>query len=170
MTTVVAVERSDRVIIGADSQVTAGSQKQTLETGKIVKKGEYTLAVAGRVRLLQALRHADLPAIETWDIDHHISEVFAPRLAEISKKIELDPAESIVLVVVRRRVYVVYGDGTYVRNTNGVYAIGSGATYALGVLSGIDHLPAVTDVERALHVASQNDIGTSGPFTISTVF
>lgn len=168
MTTIVAVETPSAVIIGCDSQATMGGQRSVMDMSKVIVKGPYVFGVAGRLRMAQALRHASLPPIELEDTDEHVSEVLAPALKELANRAELEPHDSIVLAVIRRRVYLLTGDGTYMRNTTGHYAIGSGSDYALGALAGLESVN-VSDVERALKAAANYDIGTAAPFKISVI-
>lgn len=170
MTTIVAVENETHALFGSDSQVTAGSQKSSLEAGKIFKNGEYTIAVAGRLRMLQALKHANLPKIpkDAWDIDQFVSSTLGPAIAQIEKDAGCD-GDSQYLVAVRTRIYNIHGDGTYLRNPSKHYAIGSGSDYALGSLYGLSGEPTQQDVKTALRAAAKHDLGTSGPFFITEV-
>lgn len=170
MTTIVAVENSDHVLIGSDSQVSAGFQKSRLEEGKIIKNGGYTIAVAGRLRMLQALKHATLPVIprEAWDVDEFVSTTLAPAISALEKSIECE-SDSQYLFVIRGRVYNIHGDGTYLRDPSGKYSIGSGSDYALGALFGVEGETTQQDVRQALRAAARHDMGTSGPFFVSKV-
>lgn len=171
MTTIVAVENKTHAIFGCDSQVTAGYQKTTLEGGKIIRNGEYRIAVAGRLRMLQALKHATLPEIsaDEWDIDAFVSTTLGPAIAEVEKNVNCEPGESDYLVILRGRIYNIHGDGTYSRNPSKQYSIGSGSHYALGYLHGIRGEATRDDVEQALRAAATHDLGTSAPFLVEKV-
>lgn len=168
MTTIIAIEQKDRVIFGSDSQATMGLQQTPIESGKVFTRGDYTIAAAGTLQLLQVLKHAELPRVEDADIDRHVSTVFIPTLHSLLAEAELKPEEAgLLLMAVKRRVYLIVG-GTYLRNASGVYAIGSGSTYALGALAHVSN-PGYKDIEHALKVAAKYDIGTSGPFKVSFI-
>lgn len=171
MTTIVAVENKGHVLIGCDSQVTAGNQKMTLEGGKIIRNGDYLIAVAGRLRMLQAMRHATLPTlgVDSTDIDAFVSLELGPAIAQVEMSVGCVPGESEYLFVVKGRIYSIYGDGTYTRNPSKHYSIGSGSPYALGALYSLRSEASRDDVERALQAAATHDIGTSAPFLVEKV-
>lgn len=172
MTTIIAVENSDHVLIGCDSQVTSGAEKTSLTGGKIVTNGEYTIAVAGRLRMLQAIQYAKLPmvpiGISGSQLDEFVSTKLGPAVAKAEKKFDCE-GQSLYIFVIRGRVYNVAGDGCFIRSQENVYSIGSGSSYALGSLLGVDGEPAASDVLTALGVASMQDIYTRGPFNIRKV-
>lgn len=171
MTTIVAVENKTHVLFGCDSQVSAGRQKSTLEGGKIIRNGDYRIAVAGRLRMLQALKHATLPEMpaDAWDVDAFVSTTLGPAIAEVEESVNCEPGESDYLVILRGRVYNIHGDGTYSRSPSKQYSIGSGSHYALGYLHGIHGEATRRDVEQALNAAATHDIGTSAPFLVEKV-
>lgn len=168
MTTIVAVENRDHILIGSDTQITAGYQSHGTESAKVFTNGEYTFGVAGRFRMLQAVKHARLPKIpeDLEDVDAFVSTILGPFINRLEKDAKCDPFESVYMTIIRGRIYLIDGDGTYVRNQKGIYSVGSGSTYALGALSNLEREPTEADVLRALRAAEYNDIGTSGPFHI----
>jgi len=120
--------------------------------------------------MLQALKHADLPEVpkgET-DIDKFVSRVLGPFVSKLEKEVDCK-GEGVYLFVLRNRVYLISGDGTYLRNSSKRYSIGSGSSYALGALYGIEGQPTKEDVFRALRAAAKNDVGTSSPFHVEKV-
>lgn len=170
MTTIVAVENDHKVLIGSDSQVTAGYQKGSLPYGKIFTNGPYTIAAAGRLRFLQALEHMELPEPGSLSLDRFMSTVFGPTVHAAANKIAAGAAEeSVAVVVIHRQVYVLHGDGSVIRNNRGHYSIGSGSEYALGSLSHIEGDATKDDILRALRAAAQYDIATSGPFWVREI-
>lgn len=170
MTTIVAVENSDHVLIGCDSQATMGRMKQSLPGGKIFTNGEYTIAVAGRFRLLQLMAKVELPPTTSDSLDYHMAHVFSPAVAEQINAISPDLlSESLMLVVVKRQVFLITPDGSAIQNNRGHYSIGSGSDYALGSLARYTGDITERQVLAALEAASNYDIGTSGPFHVSRV-
>lgn len=171
MTTIVAVENDGHVLIGSDTQVTSGYQKESLGASKVVTNGEYFVAVAGRLRMLQEIRHADLPAIPEdvhgASTDRFVNRVLCPFVQKLEKFANCEN-ESHYLFILRNRVYFIGGDGTYMRNSSGAYAIGSGSPYALGALTGLTSYTK-DDIARALLAAANNDVFTAAPFNINKV-
>lgn len=166
MTTIVAVERNDRVIFGSDSQVTMGSAKAPLADAKFFTNGEYVLGVAGYFEMLSALQSTVLPEPD-GDLDLFMSQVFSPFVAALETDRGMKSGSSLAIVSVRGRVYLQHMGVAPIRYSSGVYSIGSGSHYALGSLSVVKR-PTERDVKRALISASQNDIGTGGPFHVRT--
>lgn len=169
MTTIVAVERNDRVIFGSDSQVTFGHQKAPLADAKFFTNGEYILGVAGYFEMLNILQNKELPDPEGSgaDLDNFMSQVFSPHIAQLEVDGGMKQGSSVAIVSVRGRVYLAYLGQAPIRYNGGVYSVGSGSTFALGSLSTVKR-PTERDVKRALLSASQNDIGTGGPFHVQT--
>lgn len=169
MTTIIAVETPNGVIFGSDSQSTMGHQKETLESGKIFTQGEYTIAVAGRARYMQVLKHTTLPRVRTEDIDQHVGGVLMPRLGRLETAADMKPGESIMILAVRGRAYLIIPSDSYERNASGIYGIGSGSEYALGYLASVPGTPTQADVLNSLEVAAKFDAYTSAPFKVVTV-
>lgn len=172
MTTIIAVENSDHVLIGCDSQATSGYESNTLEGGKIVTNGEYVIGVAGRLRMLQGIQYAKLPDIPSGisgsDLDDFVSTKLGPAIQKTEKRLDC-AQQSIYLFVVRGRVYTLMGDGAFLHAPEKVSSVGSGSSYALGSLLSVAGEPKEGDVRKALEAASRKDIHTSGPFRVLRV-
>lgn len=179
MTTVIAVQKSDHVILASDSQATKGSQRVRMEDGKIRTNGEYTFSVAGLYSMIGALENADFPPVDdSVPLRKFVSMQVAPLIRRIEKR-ELKntgaPPEfqhmmqSTVVLVVRGQVFEIDNGVIGPKVQSGVYVTGSGSYYALGALSGVVS-PSERDVYRALTVASSNDVGTSAPFMVKKVY
>lgn len=177
MTTIVAVERNDRVIFGSDTQATSGSTKKAMKGGKILESGPYVFGLAGLADMIHELHFTDLPPLETDDVARHMHDVFAPYVSEVQnnlfEKLGI-PAQyqrdygSHLLVAVNGSVFDLRIGGKPYQHEDGKYAIGSGSVFALGALAPVKN-PGPRDVARALAAAAHNDIYTSGPFKIKTV-
>ena len=57
-------------------------------------------------------------------------------------------------------VFEIGNDYTVTLNSEGIYGVGNGHQFAIGALS------AGASVEKALEIAANNDVYTSGPFQI----
>ena len=157
MTTIVAVEYEDHVVISADSRVSSGS---TYEEGmtKVIFNGNLTFAVSGALLTLQNLQYADLPEPHEheWDFDKYVATELIPAIASVCDPDTLP--HSTILAVVAGRVYSL-DQGTWFRSKDGVYAIGSGSAFAYGALS------AGAPEDEAVHIAGLYDKGTGGEVT-----
>lgn len=169
MTTIIAVQNSNHVIMGSDSQVTSGYEKSSLPQGKIFSNGDYTFGAAGRFRLLQMLQHMDLPSPDGGSLERFMAVDLVPHIERAAKEQSAGFHESAILVAINGSVFEISGDGSVLQSGDGVYSIGSGSTYAKGSLSAVDGEPNVNDVRKALEAAARRDVGTSGPFFIRKI-
>ena len=169
MTTIVAIEGRGKVTIAADSRVT-GSSINDGWVQKIVQNGDFTFAAAGHLRAIQVLEFAHLPqppaTNEDGAIVRFVSVELVPAIVTAFSTAKADDAknQSVLLAIVRGRVYDIYGgDGAWVRSPRGLYALGSGSRYALGALE------AGATAEQAIKIASLYDWGTNGTVTVKEV-
>lgn len=167
MTTIVAIEKRDHVVIGWDTQTTAGNE--TWQSDKVFAVGDdLVIGASGPTFVGQLLRCMKPPALDTWDVDRWMTRQFAPAFAD-----ELDRYKLLcgtppswggrALVVARGRVYLVHSDLSWSRRPSGLYAIGSGADYALGAMT------VGADAHAALEAAALYDPGTSAPLRVAVV-
>lgn len=159
MTTIVAVERNDKVTFAADSRV-SGYQINDNWVSKIAQNGPYTLAAAGYLRAIQILQYAKLPdPPKTEDpamIDRFVTQEVVPAIKDAFKD-DSDTKDNTMLLAVSGRVYQVWTDsGSWVRNADGNYSIGSGSDIALGALA------AGAKPAEAVAIAARYDSGTGG--------
>jgi len=168
MTTIIAVETKKTVIVGTDTQSTSYKKSNYPESeGKIVQNGPYVLASAGRARMNQELKYADLPEPPTDPalLERFMATDFIDTLKELTEKAGCQLGENVYIVVVGGRVFEYNVDFNLAKSSNGVYTIGSGSSWAEGYLAGLDKI-TVRDVESALKAAAKNDPYSSGPFRI----
>lgn len=163
MTTVVFVERKDRIEIAFDSKVSAGYAVEELEQKKAFKVGPVTFGVAGSLGFLNALASQNIPQFQTTmskqETDRWVQRVMLPLIKRAAT--EYSPMtqvtghmHSVVLAAVNGYVYDIGPDFAWVRNTSGIYAVGSGAEYAKGAVSG------GATARQAVEVAIRHDAGS----------
>lgn len=166
MTTIIAVETKNGVIMGSDSQMTGGGAKTSLADGKVFRNGGYAIAVCGRARAIQAFKYAELPELLPGeDLDRFMSTSFVNAVAEVYESAGLEPDSGEILVAYKGRVFHYRADMTVLRDATGIYTTGSGGDWARAYLTGLDKI-TVRGVESALKVAAKNDAFSSGPFHI----
>ena len=158
MTTIVAIQGDDWVLVATDSRISSfdgsgmATQSSTLSAGtsKVAQNGKYLLGAAGDVRAINLLHHAlqppaPPPNLAGRKLDAFITTRFIPAMRECFEthgyatpdnddKQHIAEHASTVLVVVNAHAYVVDGDYSWATDTSGIYAIGSGAAYALGAI------------------------------------
>lgn len=168
MTTIVAVQKKNRVLLGHDSQATRqNGQKTKMRDGKLIQNGPYTFAVTGYADFIPLLEDADLPAPE-GDLRKFVRRVLAPELGRIEKE-HYGSYSNALLIVVGGEVFSYRGAQIDIAGAEGVYALGSGGSYAENYLLSLRRPILSADVRRALVVASNRDAYTSGPFTVKEV-
>jgi ATP-dependent protease HslVU (ClpYQ) peptidase subunit len=158
VTTILAIQGEDWVVVATDSRVSSfdGSgnafQNTTLTaaTSKVAQNGKYLLGAAGDIRAINLIHHAlqpptPPPAMTGRKLDAFITTKFIPCLRECFEthgyatpdnddKEHIAEQGSTILVVVNATTYVIDGDYSWTSDNQGIYALGSGSSYALGAL------------------------------------
>lgn len=171
MTTIVAAEIKEKkkrsVVFASDSQVSYGARKERLPDGKIIRNGDIVFGFAGSVRVLNVLKHADLPKppksnkradVERWAIKKLIPAMRHALRHEEAVEFqngEVDIASNL-LVSVNKRLFEISSNFAFTTNDARVYSVGSGSSYALGALA------AGAEPEAAIRVAAYFDAFTGG--------
>lgn len=195
MTTILAVQGDDFVVVGADSQISSfddngyATQMGLLasDQSKVQIAGRFLLGVAGDVRAINIIQHAFTPPsigkrVSGRNLDRFITKEFIP---ELRKRLETEgyatskdgsrdssPTEATVVVAINAVVFVVDSDFGWTRNDSGIFGVGTGSTYGLGALAmgargrSMSEGDAIRLVKKALRVAEQFDPFTGGPFRV----
>ena len=153
MTTIVAQEFEDKVLIAFDDKVSGADTSTTVDKVYVNESADIVLGVSGLLSVSQTLRYAKLPRLaeDDWDVDRYVTRKLIPAL---SRRAGEDIEACTVLAVVRGRVYEIASD-CWTRNGSGEYAIGSGGRYALGALA------AGAPIDEAVQIAGDLDQFTS---------
>lgn len=177
MTTIAGYQGEGFAILGADSQITDGDKRiLSPSTPKIVKVGKYLLAVSGDCRPGDILMYSWKPPL--YDGTNPVvfmGRKIIPSMIKAFKEQGYDYTKEgtsySYLLAFAGNIFEV-GDGLSISQChNHIYGIGSGSPYALGHLRGsIGNLSSVAtakkELTKALEIASEFDINTSGPFQI----
>lgn len=174
MTTIIAVQGKNKVVFGADSQVTGGSgrvQRHNQMT-KITERGLYLIAGSGECAPCDIAQHIWKPPTplktEWGDIYHFMVAKVVPSLKACFKEQEYkwdkddDETKFNFLIALGGQVFEIADDMSVTLDSTGFYGVGSGSPYAIGALE------AGATVERALEIAAKNDAYTSSPFLYFT--
>ena len=177
MTAIIGLVDGSDVWLAGDSTVSIGDNlRYALADGKIVRKGEMLIGVAGSIHALNAVRHGLVlaPQLKGIDDDRYIIREVAGQIrallaaGEDNDNDDLDSDNECNLVVAYRgKLYVTYGDLDFIRVTLPYVAIGSGTAFALGALAA---QKSVINPENRLHIALEvaaafcSSVGA--PFTV----
>lgn len=171
MTTIVGVCKNGNVTLGADSQVTDGSRRNTHpQMVKITNRNGYLIAGSGDSQPCDILQHIFLPPVPTSqerkDLYHFMITTFVPAMRECLEENgwKADPNDKEggfnMLIAFDGELFDIGDDFSVILNADGIYGVGVGAQWAMGALY------AGASVEKALEIASHNDVYTSPPFQI----
>ena len=171
MTTIVGVCKNGNVTMGADSQVSDGDRPNNHpKMEKITKNNGYLIAGSGDSAPCDILQHMFVPpvpnATEKKDLYRFMITKFVPAMKEAldengwkQDKSDSDSGFN-MLVAYDGEMFDIGDDFSVLLNSDGIYGVGNGSKFAIGALY------AGVSVEKALEIASNNDIYTSGPYQI----
>ena len=171
MTTIVGVCRNGNVILGADSQVTDNDRPNMHKRmEKITKNNGYLIAGSGDSTPCDILQNMFIPPVPTVnerkDLYLFMITKFVPSMREALEdggwKKDQDDKDSgfNFLIAFDGEMFDIGDDFSVLLNGDGIYGVGNGSKFAIGALY------AGATVEKALEIAANNDIYTSGPFQI----
>jgi len=171
MTTIVAVVKNGNVTMGADSQVSDGSRpNKHPQMEKITKNNGWLIAGSGDSTPCDILQHIFIPPVPTAkereDLYKFMIVKFIPAMRESleengwKKDSEDKDSGFSMLFAYNGEVFDIGNDFSVLLNSDGIYGVGNGSQFAIGALY------AGASVEKALEIAANNDIYTSGPFQI----
>ena len=169
MTTIVAIQYEDQVVIGADSQVTATRKFSHPRMVKVSERGQYLIAGAGLSSACDIAQHIWIPPKPTVedrkDLYHFMIAKVVPSLKQCFKdndfRLEGDKDEETrfaFLIAIGGEVFDLADDFAISLDDSGHYSIGSGSSLALGALA------HGATIEEALEIAAKKDPYTSAPF------
>jgi ATP-dependent protease HslVU (ClpYQ) peptidase subunit len=170
MTTIIGTVKNGNLTLGADSQVTDGDRKNNhVIMEKITKSNGYLIAGSGDSLPCDILQHIFVPPIpnatEKKDLYKFMITKFVPAMREALdengyKPHPGDDSTFSMLIAYDGEMFDIGDDFSVCLNNDGIYGVGNGSKFAIGALY------AGASVEKALEIAAQNDIYTSGPFQI----
>jgi ATP-dependent protease HslVU (ClpYQ) peptidase subunit len=170
MTTIVGTCKNGQVILGADSQVTDGDRRNnSLKMEKITNNNGYLIAGSGDATPCDILQHIFIPPVPTVaerkNLYKFMITKFVPAMRDALEEAgyKADPKDDSgfsMLIAFDGELFDIGDDFSVLLNDTGIYGVGNGSKYAIGALY------AGATVEKALQIAADNDIYTSGPFQI----
>ena len=171
MTTIVATCKNGNVVMGADAQVSDGARpNRHPKMEKITKNNGWLIAGSGDSQPCDVIQHIFIPPVpsakERENLYKFMITKFVPAMRECLDEngYKPDPNDKeqsfSMLFAFDGEVFDIGDDFSVMLNSDGIYGVGNGSQFAIGALY------AGTSVEKALEIASNNDIYTSGPFQI----
>ena len=168
-TTILAVRKDGRVVLGGDGQVSIGSSVLKANATKVraLKGGKVLAGFAGSV--------ADsLTLFEKFEekLDRYPANL--PRASvELAKDWRSDRIlrrlEALLLVADLQHTFLISGGGELIEGDDGILAIGSGGDFALAAaraLAGVPALSAKEICQRSLEIAADICVFTNRSITI----
>lgn len=186
MTTLAAYQGDGWAVIGADSRASdEDGRVMDLATPKIVKNGEYLIAVSGASRGGNIAQFGWTPpkaprSTDPTVLDKFVTRKLIPSLrqafieAGYDAKDDGDAAwqDSNLLIVFNGVIYPIFNDYSWDRESRNIYYSGSGGDVALGamVALGIEKAKTVEAAEKivykAVELAAKWDAYTNPPIIV----
>ena len=171
-TTILAVQKNGKVVIGGDGQVSLGSSVMK-STAKKVRRIYGEKIIAG-------FAGATADAFTLFERLEKKLEQFQGKLlracVELAKDWRMDKylrhLEAMMIVSDGETILILTGNGDVIEPENGVAAIGSGGNFALSAaraLVEIEGLSAEDVVRRAMKIASEICVYTNNNLTIEVI-
>jgi ATP-dependent protease HslVU (ClpYQ) peptidase subunit len=187
MTAIVGIQGKGWAVLGADTMTTYTDRPYVAKgCDKIVKIGEYLVAVAGDAIAGDILNNLWQPpkVIKTQDPDRFMMIRVLPSIKQTLTEAGYDSAPKNnkdddagwdALVCFNGKIYQVSDDYGYMRDDKGLYGIGSGGAIALGALAAMDmerrtHAKAASAAKKAINISIQYNIWCGGTANIKTQF
>lgn len=173
MTTIVAVQHKDKVVIGADSLTTANRKYNHPSMAKITERNNFLIAGSGEVAACDIAQHIWNPPTPTAedrkDLYHFMIAKVMPSLKQAFKDNDYkwdregdEETKFAFLIAVDGEVFDIADDFAVCLDSKGFYGVGSGSSLALGALR------TGATIEEALKIAEDIDPYTGGPFIFFT--
>ena len=169
MTTIIARQFDDRVVIAADSLVTANRKYSHPRMAKITERNQYLIAGSGESAAADIAQHIWFPpkpnVEDKKDLYHFVISKVVPSLKQCFKdndykwedKDDEEPKFAF-LIAIGGEVFDIADDFAVCMDADGLYGIGSGSSLALGALK------AGASMAEALAIAADKDPYTAAPF------
>ena len=162
MTTIIGAELEDRVVMIADTLVSADNATyKDPRMSKITESGQYLIGVSGDVGVCNIINHIwkpPTPTVKDKDLFKFVITKVIPTLKSVLDNNAKKEYEFQILLAVRGQLFEIDDDYATTVHQEGFYAIGSGGDYAMGALfSGVTPM-------QSIEVAAKLDPKTGGDF------
>lgn len=180
MTCIVGVRKGRRVWLGGDRAATAdGTLDRTiLDEPKVFRVGEVGFGVCGLPKVIDAIKHADLPTQHASGDRRFLVNELIPAVRDVLRRLDCtfdEPPHGTcfhgkMLLAYRGHLLQVDSNFQLVSSERGYCSVGSGSSLALGSLAGTEHVEDARErVLTALEVSARGNAGVAGPFDVVVV-
>ncbi len=184
MTCIVGIETEDGAWLGADSFVGGGEYRMPhagLKLAPLTACGSVVMAVTGRIRFLQVVKHdVVLPREEAGETPERWVHRFVRSMRQAleaegalhrtDNEDQSTGAETSAILCCRGRLFEIHADFAVLpASTWGYMADGAGYKYALGALHATQGMPSEERVRRALAAAAEHCPMVAPPFNVCFV-
>lgn len=184
MTCIVGLVSEGEVWLGGDSGAFCGWNVLVKPAGKVFRRGEFVMGLAGDSRMGELLRYSFTPPVidEAYrseatppDLHRYMVTTFVDALRAClreagyaEKENNKESAGGLFLVGVRGRLFCVHSDYGVTETMTPYRAIGCGGDYASGAMyiTAGQGMGAAERIYTALGAAQHHSAGVRGPFTI----
>lgn len=173
-TTVLAVVRGGKAVVGGDGQVTFAQNMVMKHTARKVRRLYHDSVLAGFAgSVADALTLFERFEGKLEEHRGHLARAAVALSRDWRTDRMLGKLEALLVVADRQTLLVLSGTGEVVEPDDGIAAVGSGGGYALAAaraLAGMEPMPAPEEiVRRALDIAADICIYTNHHLTIETL-
>jgi len=170
MTTIVAIQYADKVVMGADSLTTGSRKYSHPEVQKITERNNYLIGGSGLAEACDIAQHIWKPPVPTVtdkkDLYHFMISKVIPSLKKCFRENQFDwekedgdkETKFNFLISVCGQVFDVDDTFSVMLDESGIYGVGHGSPLAVGALH------AGASIELALDIAGRLDPYSAPPF------
>ena len=187
MTTLVAIQGDGWTVLGCDSRLSDEDGRYGISREKkIVDNNGILIAGSGSTRAINIMHYGytQPKPTATENLDKFMTQKFIPQMRkhfteggiDIKKDEEVAENEGGFIISVKAQLYAVQSDYSWDSDIRGVYVMGSGGDVAQGALAalGIQEVATHEDAEKiirkAIEIAIDYDMHSSGPIHIFKQF
>ncbi|MEP3481883.1 MAG: ATP-dependent protease subunit HslV [Fuerstiella sp.] len=163
-TTVLAVRHRDKLVLGADGQVTYGNTIMKSDTKKLRRMLDGNVLVGFAGSTADAFALMERFEEKARDFPGNIARAATELARDWRTDRALRKLEAMMIVADQSLTLLLTGNGDVVQPTDGVVGIGSGGPYATSAAKALvkhSTLPAEQIVRESLKVAAEVDIYTN---------
>lgn len=168
-TTVLAVRHGDKLVLGADGQVTYGTTIMKSDTKKLRRMLDGSVLVGFAGSTADAFALMERFEEKARDFPGNIARASTELARDWRTDRALRKLEAMMIVADRSLTLLLTGNGDVVQPTDGVVGIGSGGPYATSAAKALvkhSTLSAEQIVRESLKVAAEIDIYTNNTIIV----
>jgi ATP-dependent HslUV protease, peptidase subunit HslV len=172
MTTILAVSRDNRVVLGGDGQVSLGNNVMKAGARKVrrIHDGSVVCGFAGSTA--DAMTLSEKLEAKLGEYSGNLTRAAVELAKDWRSDKYLRRLEAMLIAADKDRILMISGTGDVIEPDEGVVAIGSGGFYALAAARALlrhTELDARQIAEQSLGIAAELCVFTNDQFTIEEI-